>query len=146
MIQLVPCGRASFDPGLSARVEGSAGSSTSPPPSAYPWSCSALPAPWTGSRSGFPHQDPEGLSVSADQAGLDEDLEAWTLNDQANPAFSPPSGESADHRTAPQVMRQAFATAVSHLSSALGGAPPQWTWGRLHSREFPALSGANGLG
>jgi len=25
--------------------------------------------------------------VSADQASLDEDLEAWTLKDQANPAF-----------------------------------------------------------
>jgi penicillin G amidase len=35
---------------------------------------------------------------------------------------------------------------VSHLASTLRGAPPQWTWGRLHSREFPALSGTNGLG
>ena len=43
-------------------------------------------------------------------------------------------------------MRQAFATAVAHLSSTLGGAPATWAWGRLHSREFPALSGAGGLG
>ena len=43
-------------------------------------------------------------------------------------------------------MRLAFATAVSHLSSTLGGAPASWTWGRLHSREFPSLSNANGLG
>ena len=77
------------------------------------------------------------------QASLDEDLEAWTLGDPANPAFALPSGE---RRTAPQVMRQAFATAVAHLSSVLGGAPPAWAWGRLHSRAFPALSGTNGLG
>jgi penicillin G amidase len=89
------------------------------------------------------HYDPEGLDVSAGQVSLDEDLEAWTLDDQANPAFSLPSGQV---RKAPQVMRLAFATAVSHLSSTLGGAPGSWTWGRLHSREFPSLSGADGLG
>jgi penicillin G amidase len=96
-------------------------------------------------------KDPEGLKVSAeDQPSLDEDLEAWTLSDPSNPAFSPPSGKyagpSGERRTALEVMRQAFATAVAHLSSALGGAPSTWAWGRLHSREFPALSGANGLG
>jgi penicillin G amidase len=44
------------------------------------------------------------------------------------------------------VMRQALATATAHLEKTLGGAPASWTWGRLHSREFPAVSGANGLG
>ena len=88
-------------------------------------------------------KDHDGLAVSVDQVSLDEDLEAWTLGDPANPAFSLPSGE---RRTAPQVMRQAFATAVAHLSSVLGGAPSQWAWGRLHARAFPALSGADGLG
>ena len=89
-------------------------------------------------------EDSAGLTVSADnQSSLDEDLEAWTLSDPSNPAFSPPSGA---RRTAPQVMRQAFAAAVAHLSSTLGGAPATWAWGRLHSREFPALSGASGLG
>ena len=43
-------------------------------------------------------------------------------------------------------MRQAFATAVAHLEKTLGGTPATWTWGRLHSREFPAVSGADGLG
>jgi penicillin amidase len=43
-------------------------------------------------------------------------------------------------------MLTAFRAAVRHLSSTLGGAPSSWTWGRLHSREFPALSGADGLG
>jgi penicillin amidase len=88
-------------------------------------------------------KDRAGLAVSADQVSLDEDLEAWTLGDPANPAFSLPSGSS---RTAPQVIRKAFATAVAHLSATLGGAPSSWAWDRLQSREFPALSGAGGLG
>jgi penicillin amidase len=88
-------------------------------------------------------KDSAGLAVSADQVSLDEDLEAWTLGDPANPAFTLPSGSS---RTAPQVIRKAFATAVAHLSATLGGAPSSWAWDRLQSREFPALSGAGGLG
>ncbi|MGH3153975.1 MAG: penicillin acylase family protein, partial [Streptosporangiaceae bacterium] len=89
-------------------------------------------------------KDPGGLDVSAqNQPSLDEDLEAWTLGDPANPAFTLPSGQP---RTAPQVMRAAFATAVSHLASTLGGVPGSWTWGRIHSRAFPALSGSDGLG
>jgi penicillin amidase len=88
-------------------------------------------------------KDREGLAVSPDQISLDEDLEAWTLGDQANPAFWLPSGQ---RRTAPQIMLTAFRAAVAHLSSALGGAPSSWAWGRLHAREFPALSGTDGLG
>ena len=87
-------------------------------------------------------KDPR-LAVTVYQFSLVEDLEAWTLHDPANPAFSLPSGEA---RTAPQVMRTAFASAVAHLSAELGGAPASWAWGRLHSRAFPALTGANGLG
>ncbi len=104
---------------------------------------SAVFQPWWNQAKVPTDSDREGLAVSVDQASLDEDLEAWTLGDPANPAFTLPSGE---RRTAPQVMRQAFATAVAHLSSVLGGTPSQWTWGRLHSRAFPALSGTNGLG
>jgi penicillin amidase len=89
-------------------------------------------------------KDPDGLALSAeDQPSLDEDLEAWTLGDPANPAFTLPSGQP---RTAPQVIRSAFATAVSHLAATLGGVPGSWTWGRIHSRAFPALSGSDGLG
>ena len=88
-------------------------------------------------------KDPLGLNVTVSLSSLVEDLEAWTLHDPANPAFSLPSGQI---RTAPQVMRTAFASAVAHLSTELGGAPASWAWGRLHSRAFPALSGANGLG
>ncbi len=104
---------------------------------------SAVFQPWWNQAKVPVHQDHEGLAVSVGQVSLDEDLEAWTLGDPANPAFSLPSGQ---RRTAPQVMRQAFATAVAHLSATLGGGPSEWTWGRLHSRAFPSLSGANGLG
>jgi len=43
-------------------------------------------------------------------------------------------------------MREAFGQAVTHLTAKLGANPGQWTWGALHTREFPALSGADGLG
>jgi len=54
--------------------------------------------PWWNHARVPVHDDPEGLGVSASQVSLDEDLEAWTLADQANPAFSLPSGRV---RTAP---------------------------------------------
>jgi penicillin G amidase len=104
---------------------------------------SAVFQPWWNAAKVPTGKDHEGLAVSVDQVSLDEDLQAWTLGDPANPAFALPSGA---RRTAPQVMRQAFATAVAHLASVLGGAPASWTWGRLHARAFPALSGADGLG
>src|SRR5262249_39686939 len=40
----------------------------------------------------------------------------------------------------------AFDQAVSHLTATLGADPGKWSWGALHTREFPALSGADGLG
>jgi penicillin amidase len=43
-------------------------------------------------------------------------------------------------------MRTAFGTAVDHLAATLGGAPAGWTWGRLHTRHFPSLTAAAGLG
>jgi penicillin amidase len=104
---------------------------------------SAVFQPWWNAAKVPTGKDHEGLRVSVDQVSLDEDLQAWTLGDPANPAFDLPSGP---RRTAPQVMRQAFATAVAHLASVLGGAPASWTWGRLHARAFSALSGADGLG
>ena len=39
-----------------------------------------------------------------------------------------------------------FKKAVAHLSAKLGGAPATWTWGRIHSRSFPSITGADGLG
>ena len=90
-------------------------------------------------------KDRPGLAVDpASQASLDEDLEAWTL---AGPgAASSEDGAFGAGRTAATVMRKAFSSAVSHLASTLGGAPSSWAWSRIHTRSFPALSGASGLG
>ena len=48
--------------------------------------------------------------------------------------------------TASAAIVAAFKKAVAHLSKKLGGAPSTWTWGRLHSRSFPSITGAAGLG
>ena len=99
--------------------------------------------PWWHTAAVPVHRDPAGLKVSPDQASLDEVLETWTLRDPGNAAFTAPGGP---RRTAPQVMRAAFATAVAHLSARLGSAPSRWAWGRLHSRQFPSLTQADALG
>jgi penicillin G amidase len=87
--------------------------------------------------------DRAGLGIAPRQFSLDEVLAAWTASDPANRAFTPPG---SPHRTAPQVMRAAFATAVAHLAATLHGAPSGWSWGRLHSRQFPSVTQAPGLG
>ena len=89
-------------------------------------------------------KDPLDLKVGPGQASLDEDLEAWTLHDQSNAAFAGPSGHGP--ATASAAMVAAFRQAVTHLSDVLGGSPWSWTWGRLHSRSFPSVTGADGLG
>ena len=89
-------------------------------------------------------RDQLGLAVNPALAPLDEDLEAWTLSDPSNAAFAGPSGHGPG--TAPAAMVAAFRTAVSHLSSLYGAAPSSWTWGRMHSRSFPSVTGAAGLG
>jgi penicillin amidase len=99
--------------------------------------------PWWHAAAVPVHRDPGGLKVSPDQASLDEVLETWTLHDPGNAAFTAPGGP---RRTAPRVMRTAFATAVAHLSARLGGPPSHWAWGRLHSRQFPSLTQADALG
>jgi penicillin amidase len=43
-------------------------------------------------------------------------------------------------------MRAAFGHAVTDLGAKLGANPASWSWGRLHTREIPALTGAAGLG
>ena len=89
-------------------------------------------------------KDSADLAVSPNDASLNEDLQAWTLTSPDNRTFQGPSGHGFANASA--AMAAAFAKAVSHLSSSLGGAPSTWTWGRVHSREFPAVSGASGLG
>jgi penicillin G amidase len=99
--------------------------------------------PWWRAARVPVHKDRPGLDVSPQQASLDQVLAAWTTGDPGNRAFSPPGGP---HRTAPPVMRAAFATAVAHLTATLHGAPAGWTWGRLHSRQFPSVTQADALG
>ncbi|HYL07603.1 MAG TPA: penicillin acylase family protein [Candidatus Udaeobacter sp.] len=89
--------------------------------------------PWWTSRHvpvGRTDTLPGSASTELDVA-LATDLEAWTLNNPENPAFSGP-GTSA--RTAVDVQRLAFGQAVQKLAKQLGGAPESWTWGRLHTR------------
>jgi penicillin G amidase len=89
-------------------------------------------------------KDPLDLEVGPGLAPLDEDLETWTLGDPSNPAFAGPSGHGPG--SAPAAMVVAFRQAVSHLSGQFGGSPSSWTWGRMHSRSFPSVTGADGLG
>ena len=99
--------------------------------------------PWWHTAAVPVHRDRDGLAISPGQASLNEVLETWTLQDPGNAAFTAPGGP---RRTAPQVMRAAFATAVAHLSARLGDTPSRWAWGRLHSRQFPSLTQVDALG
>jgi penicillin amidase len=104
---------------------------------------SAVFQPWWTAAKVPVRKDHAGLAVAPQQSSLDQVLENWTLTDPGNGAFTPPGGA---HRTAPQVMRAAFATAVAHLTARLHGTPSSWAWGRLHTREFPSITQAAGLG
>jgi len=95
--------------------------------------------PWWKAR-GLPATVISGLR---DATALVQDLEAWTLHDPANPAFSLPSGT---RRTAPQVMRVAFKAAMAALAANLGPNPKEWSWGKLHSLEIDSLLGGSSLG
>src|SRR5262249_41447891 len=100
--------------------------------------------PWWKAAKVPVHKDPPGLAISPQyQVSLDQVLASWTTGDPGNSAFSPPGGP---HRTAPQVMRAAFATAVAHLAATLPGAPASWAWGRIPSRQFPSVTQADALG
>jgi penicillin G amidase len=101
-------------------------------------------APWWQAAKVPVSKDPLDLAISPGIAPLDEDLEAWTLGDPANAAFAGPRGDGpAD---APAAIVASFKQAVAHLSAKLGGAPSTWTWGRIHARSFPSITGAAGLG
>ena len=100
-------------------------------------------SPWWQSAHVPASLDPAGLAVTASQFALDSKLERWTLDDQSNPAFSPPGRPAG---TAASMLRAAFATAVAELHAKLGGSPSSWTWGKLQSIKIPALLSAKGLG
>jgi penicillin G amidase len=89
------------------------------------------------------HLDKDNLDLASQPGPLQQDLEQWTLHDPANPAFTPPGGAARD---APAAMRQAFTRAIASLATSLGGDPGTWTWGRVHTRVIPSLTGADSLG
>ena len=91
--------------------------------------------PWWKSRS--VHVDMSELTDA-----LGQDLEAWTLKDPTNMAFSAP-GVGA--RTAVDAQRAAFKDAISVLTKQLGGDPSRWTWGRVHQRVLENLADVSGL-
>src|SRR5450755_2168547 len=82
------------------------------------------------------------LVVDTTQAPLVENIEAWTLHDPTNAAFSLPNGTK---RSADTVMQQAFKECVAMLTKQLGANVQQWTWGRLHAREIASLLGYTAL-
>jgi penicillin G amidase len=99
--------------------------------------------PWWSDARVPTRLDPSGLTLSTDLPSLDQDLETWTLSDPGNAAFTPPGGPP---RTAAGAMRTAFAKTVSTLARRLGSEPASWSWGRVHSRQFPSLTQAAALG
>ena len=93
--------------------------------------------------------DPAGLSVGASQLSLDADLAAWTVGDQRNAAFTPPGhAPRPSRRVTPAVadMRTAFGQAVNQLTGWVGTAPGGWQFGKVHTAQFPSLTGASELG
>jgi penicillin amidase len=72
---------------------------------------------------------------------LGQDLEAWTLTDPANAAFT--SGSMK--RTASDVMLTAFRATVKALIAQLGGDASTWAWGRIHTRVLENLAQISGL-
>ncbi len=110
------------------------------------WSADAVPV----------SLDPYGLAIGADQPSLSADLVAWTVGDQRNPAFSPPPPRRAAGRPfarqtrsitpAAADMRAAFSLTVNQLSEWMGANPAEWQFGKLHTAQFPSLTGASVLG
>ena len=72
---------------------------------------------------------------------LGQDLEAWSLRDQTNPAFT----LVGSAQNASDVMIAAFHDTVSLLGTRLGTDAAAWTWGRIHTRELENLAQISGL-
>ena len=84
-------------------------------------------------------------NVKVDRSELDDalgqDLEAWSLRDQTNPAFT----LIGSAQNALDVMKQTFHVTVKLLATRLGPDPAQWTWGRVHQRTLENLAAVSGL-
>ena len=73
---------------------------------------------------------------------LGQDLEAWTLGDTSNSAFTAPGAAS---QTATDLMRKAFHAAFATLAADIGPTPASWAWGIIHTRTLENLAGLAGL-
>jgi penicillin amidase len=84
-------------------------------------------------------------NVKVDRAELNDalgqDLEAWSLRDTTNPAFT----LVGSAQNAQDVMKAAFHDTVSLLGTRLGADPGAWTWGRIHTRSLENLAQITGL-
>jgi penicillin amidase len=84
-------------------------------------------------------------NVKVDRAELNDalgqDLEAWSLRDPTNPAFT----LVGSAQNAQDVMKAAFHDTVSLLGTRLGSDPAAWTWGRIHTRTLENLAQITGL-
>jgi penicillin amidase len=72
---------------------------------------------------------------------LTQDLEAWTLHDPTNPAFTLVGAT----QNAGDMMKQSFHMAISLMTTRLGADPSKWTWGRIHQRTLENLAMISGL-
>jgi penicillin amidase len=84
-------------------------------------------------------------NVKIDRGELDDalgqDLEAWTLRDPTNPAFTLVGAT----QNAGDMMKQAFHSTISLMATRLGADPATWTWGRIHMRTLQNLAQVTGL-
>jgi penicillin G amidase len=90
--------------------------------------------PWWTAAKVPVRQDPAGLAVGPDQFSLDELLQAWTLGDQQNAAFTPPPVASSPTLPVPPDWASASAT-----PPASSGAPARSPGAR---KPVPAATAA----
>ena len=90
-----------------------------------------------------PSPEVTSLDLSTARAALNQNLEAWTLRDPDNAAFTPAGGARRDADT---TMLAAFRTTVRQLTAQLGPDPAGWRWDRVHTSEIPSLLEAGPLG
>jgi penicillin G amidase len=84
-------------------------------------------------------------NVKVDRAELNDalgqDLEAWSLRDPTNPAFT----LVGSAQNAQDVMVASFQSTVALLGTRLGSDPAKWSWGRIHNRVLENLAQITGL-
>jgi penicillin amidase len=101
----------------------------------YGWYVAEVFNPWWKSRA-------VKVDIGEVSDALEQDLEAWTLHDPGNRAFSAPGVGS---RTAADAQRAAFHKMIPQIAKTLGSDPSSWTWGRVHGRVLENLADISGL-